>query len=294
MPSSSSGVLVIDKPRGCSSHDVVAQARRLLGRRDIGHAGTLDPMATGVLLLLVGQACKLSGYLTSSDKRYAAEITFGSATDTLDAEGRVVQTSPVDAALMASERVAEALAAERERRLQHPPSVSALKVDGRRAYALARRGEPVKLAPRDVWVRKLALLELDPPRLSCELLVSKGYYVRALARDLGQALGLPAHISALRRLASGAFRIEEATAWPAADVPPLIPLASAAMRALPAAEMTSEGAARARSGKRLGAHDFITQPEAEGPIAFVAGGELVALGTLGEAPRVLRGFVSEP
>ncbi|MDF3072076.1 MAG: uncharacterized protein K0R38_7677, partial [Polyangiaceae bacterium] len=169
-----SGVAVVDKPRGLTSHTVVAQARRLFARKDVGHAGTLDPMATGVLLLLVGQATKLSGYLTSDSKRYAAEVMFGRATDTLDAEGRTTEEAPLAADQLSPERVEQALASERARTEQVPPAVSAIKVDGERAYALARKGEAPELAPRAVRVLELTLLERTPNALRVEMHVSKG------------------------------------------------------------------------------------------------------------------------
>src|SRR6187402_2798232 len=133
-----SGVAVVDKPRGLTSHTVVAQARRLFGRKDIGHAGTLDPMATGVLLLLVGQATKLSGYLTADSKRYAADVYFGRATDTLDAEGQTTTEAPLTTGQLSLEAVTRALLEEQARTEQTPPAVSAIKVDGERSYALAR------------------------------------------------------------------------------------------------------------------------------------------------------------
>lgn len=293
--SSRSGVAVLDKPRGLTSHAVVAQARRLLGRKDLGHAGTLDPMATGVLLLLVGQGCKLSGYLAGESKRYAAEICFGRSTDSLDADGRTTLEVPLDPKLLDPERVEQALATERARRAQVPPAVSALKVGGRRAYALARQGEAPVLAARDVEVLELRLLELSPPRLRCELLVSKGYYVRSLARDLGESLGAPAHLSALRRLASGSFRIEQALPWPAAEPPPLLGLADAATASLPTCRLTLDAVARARQGKPLGEGDFSELPDAgAGPSAWLSPqGELVAIGTAQSPFQVIRGFNAE-
>src|ERR1041384_550039 len=139
MPGAVSGVAVVDKPAGVTSHTVVAQARRVFGRKDLGHAGTLDPMATGVLLVLVGQACKLSSYLTADSKRYAAEVCFGRATDTLDAEGQTTLEEPVSPEQLSFEAVTAALTAERSRTVQTPPAVSAIKVEGKRAYALARQ-----------------------------------------------------------------------------------------------------------------------------------------------------------
>jgi tRNA pseudouridine55 synthase len=284
---------VVDKPRGVSSHTVVAQARRLFRRKDIGHAGTLDPMATGVLLVLVGQATKLSGYLTSDVKRYAAEITFGKATDSLDADGQTTLEVDVDPAQLMPALVSAALAAEKERTLQTPPAVSAIKVQGERAYALARKGEAPELAPRPIEVLELTSSELVPPVLRCELLVSKGYYVRSLARDLGERLGLPTHLTALRRLSSGPFRIEQACAWPAPEPPELISLAEAVGSVLPACRLKAEAVPRARQGKRLEPADFEALPEAELGAWLSPEGELVAIGTAKGELRVQRGFNAE-
>ncbi len=290
-----SGVAVVDKPRGLTSHTVVAQARRLFGRKDIGHAGTLDPMATGVLLVLVGQACKLSGYLTADSKRYAAEVFFGRATDTLDAEGQTTDEQPLPEGLLTVDAVTRALAAELARAEQTPPAVSAIKVAGERAYALARKGAPPELPPRPVQVLELRLLELAPPMLRCELFVSKGYYVRSLARDLGARLGVPAHLAGLRRLASGPFRIEQATPWPATEPPPLIGLTEAVTSVLPACRIKGDEAVlRARQGKLLTPEDFSELPTSEGPGAWLSPeGELVALGSTTGELKVLRGFNSE-
>lgn len=290
-----SGVAVVDKPAGVTSHTVVAQARRLFGRKDVGHAGTLDPMATGVLLLLIGQATKLSGYLTADSKRYAAEITFGRATSTLDAEGVTTEESALEPEQLSTAAVERALAAERLRHEQTPPAVSAIKVDGVRAYALARRGEAPELAPRPVRVIELGLLELSPPKLRCELHVSKGYYVRSLARDLGVALGAPAHLSQLRRLASGPFSLAQASPWPTTELPALLGLAEAAASVLPACQILhAEAVLRARQGKLLLPEDFSVLPAGDGPGAWLSPeGELVAIGATQGELRVLRGFNSE-
>lgn len=289
-----SGVAIVDKPRGLTSHTVVAQARRLFGRKDVGHAGTLDPMATGVLLLLIGQATKLSGYLTADSKRYAAEITFGRATSTLDAEGETTDEAVIESDQLSDAAVARALDAEQTRSEQAPPAVSAIKVDGVRAYALARRGEAPELAVRPVRVLELKLLELEPPTLRCELHVSKGYYVRSFARDLGVALGAPAHLSGLRRLASGPFSLNQATPWPAAERPPLLGLAEAAASVLPACHVKAEAVLRARQGKLLLPEDFSELPATAGPGAWLSPeGELVAIGATQGELRVLRGFNSE-
>ncbi|RYZ08879.1 MAG: tRNA pseudouridine(55) synthase TruB [Myxococcales bacterium] len=289
-----SGVAVVDKPRGVTSHTVVAQARRLWGRKDVGHAGTLDPMATGVLLLLVGQATKLSGYLTADSKRYAAEVTFGRATDSLDADGRTTVEAPLGADQLSSPAVEHALALERARAEQVPPAVSAIKVDGERSYALARKGEAPELAARAIRVLELTLLELAPPVVRVELHVSKGYYVRSLARDLGAGLGAPAHLSALRRLASGPFDLSRATSWPPSAPPALLGLAEAASSVMPLARLKPEAVLRARQGKQLLPEDFDELPDSEGPGAWLSPeGELLAIGTTRGELRVVRGFNSE-
>jgi tRNA pseudouridine55 synthase len=208
------GFLVVDKPGGLTSHDVVARVRRAAGRGSrVGHAGTLDPMATGVLVLALGVATRLLEWATGHDKRYRAELTLGVETDTYDAEGRVVAERAADVSLAELEG---ALARLRGPIEQRPPAFSAVQVGGRRLYDLARRGEAVEPPLRRVTVHELTLLDWRPPRATLELLCSKGTYVRSLAHDLGQALGCGAHLSALRRLASGAFEIGDALALEAA------------------------------------------------------------------------------
>lgn len=290
-----SGVAVVDKPRGVTSHTVVAQARRLFGRKDVGHAGTLDPMATGVLLVLVGQATKLSGYLTADSKRYEAEVTFGRGTDTLDAEGRTTEEAPLGAEQLSPEAVERALEQERARTEQVPPAVSAIKVDGERAYALSRKGEAPELAPRPVRILSLAVLELSSPTLRVSVHVSKGYYVRSLARDLGRALGAPAHLSALRRVASGPFDLAQASPWPTTVRPALLGLSDAAASVLPRCRVKADAVQRARQGKLLSPEDFDELPEAEGPGAWLSPeGQLVAIGATRGELRVIRGFNDEP
>jgi tRNA pseudouridine55 synthase len=286
------GLLVVDKPEGPTSHDIVAGARRLFSTRSVGHAGTLDPMATGVLVLLLGEALKLSSYLTLAEKSYLAEVRFGLLTDTLDAKGTVVLEAPVAQGALAAPRIEAALAAERARTLQVPPAVSAIKVGGERAHRLTRRGTAPVLEARSVRVERLELLETHGDRLTIEVTASKGYYVRSLARDLGEALGLPAHLSRLRRTRSGAFTLENATPWPPAELPALLPVARIAERALPRAELTPQGAAKARLGQRLGIDHFAVAPQGEAPHAWTApDGALVAIGARSDPGfRVLRGF----
>jgi len=299
MAHSLEGVLVVDKPRGPTSQKVVAQARRLFGTRRVGHAGTLDPMATGVLLVLLGEATKLSGHLTLDDKRYWAVVALGRSTDTLDAEGDTTEERELEPGSATREAVLAAIAAETERSEQIPPVFSAIKVAGQRAHRKSRRGEHVELPPRSVRVKQLELLVLEPAAITLEMTVSKGYYVRALARDLGARLGVPAHLSALRRLASGPFHIDEAVAWPPASEVTPIPIADAACRSLPSARLTERGTKRARLGQKLEAADFSGSAEAihgepgSRAVAWLdADGQLVALGQRRDATlyAVLRGF----
>jgi len=298
MNSARSGVLVVDKPSGRTSHDVVAAARKLFGQRAVGHAGTLDPMATGVLVLMFGEACKLSDYLTGQDKTYRARVTFGVATDSLDADGQVTHSHALDPGWLSEGALSDALTQERERTEQVPPNVSAIQEQGQRAHARARRGEHFELPARNVRVAELRLLQVDPAAVDVELTVAKGYYVRAFARDLGSRLGVAAHLSALRRIRSGAFSEEEALAWPATAAPALVPLADAARRALPATQLTVEGALRARQGKILQPTDAITSATTSDEVSawYAPDGSLIALGqTHADGHhRVVRGFVAEP
>jgi tRNA pseudouridine55 synthase len=298
------GVVVIDKPVGPTSHDVVALLRRTLGTRAIGHAGTLDPAASGVLVIVVGQATKLVPYLTAQSKRYEATVELGTSTTTLDREGAVVETKPVPPEISrelggASDaprpRLEAALAKERARALQVPPVFSALKQGGRSVHERARRGEHVELPPRSIEVRSLEIVRTTATSIDLALDVAKGYYVRALARDLGETLGVPAHLGALRRLSSGPFDLGEALAENAprdALCASLLPLAQAAARALPVCRMSQEGAERARRGQVLGDAHFV-EPPGGGMSAWIdPSGELVAIGRTSEPGRfvVERGF----
>ena len=202
------GFLNISKPLGWTSHDVVQFVRRRVGLRRVGHAGTLDPAAGGVLPVCLGRATRLAERVAAGSKVYAADVVLGLATDSADAEGRVVQL--VDAPAPALPDVVRALARLLGSVSQLPPAFSALKVEGEPAYARARRGETVRLAPRAVTIYGLAVLDWRPPRLSLVLRCSKGTYVRALARDLGAALGSGAYLDALLRLAVGPFTLADA------------------------------------------------------------------------------------
>ncbi len=248
--------MIVDKPAGLTSHDVVGQVRRIRGTRRVGHAGTLDPMATGVLVVLLGEATKLSGILTTDAKTYEAEITFGTSTESLDADGKVVKRVELSDDWLSMNALEMALEQERHRRLQIPPQVSAIKVEGKRAYARARQGEVVDLAARDVKLHELVLLSPDSvttasQSIRVKLRVSKGYYVRSFAQDLGQRLGVPSHLSSLRRTSSGPFTIDQASSWPPTLDTPLLPVAQATRIALPTVQVTEEGALRLAQGKRL-------------------------------------------
>ncbi len=298
------GVLTFDKPSGWTSHDLVARVRRALRTRSVGHAGTLDPMATGVLVVLVGEATKLAPWLTAQDKTYEATVAFGVETDTLDAEGREVRRAPVSPELRAalagwpsgSPLLADALEIERTRSAQVPPAYSAIQTAGERSYAMARRGEAPTHAPRAVRVASLELTacEADPAQCSLSLEVSKGYYVRSLGRDLAGSLGTAGHLTKLRRLKSGPFDLGSALeldAQPEAMRRLLMPLALAASKALPVAYLTTAGTDDARHGRRVQPADL--SGSSAGPCAWLdAAGTLVAIGEIEDdgGGKVLRGF----
>lgn len=286
------GVLVVDKPEGPTSHDIVAQARRLYSMRAVGHAGTLDPMATGVLLLLLGEATKLSSYLLVDDKRYRATVAFGRSTDSFDANGQTVEERTLESGWFERDRLEAAVDAERSRETQAPPAFSAIKIGGQRAHRLSRRGEMPDLAPRAVAVRSMDVIAGDDRHAVIELHVSKGYYVRSLARDLGERLGVPAHLSALRRLASGPFLLAEAVPWPPPSPALPIPLAEAAARCLRSARLTPAGEHKARLGQRLDREDFLDEPGVGEVAAWIdSSGALVAIGRAADDRyKVVRGF----
>ena len=200
-----SGLVVVDKPQGWTSHQVVARCRRLYGTRKVGHAGTLDPMATGVLLVGVGRATRLLGHLAGHDKTYVATIRLGEATTTDDAEGELI--SAAGASGITDEQVRAAVAPFVGAISQVPSAVSAIKVDGVKLYQLARKGEEIEREPRFIRVAAFNLLSFASPKLTFDLHCTKGTYVRTIAHDLGQKLGCGAHLSALRRTASGQFTI---------------------------------------------------------------------------------------
>ena len=201
-------VILLDKPQGPTSHDMVDALRAALGTRRVGHTGTLDPMATGLLVFLTGRATRLAELFRGHEKLYRGRISFGAATDTDDAEGKVISRSKDF--ILESAAMESALAELASRTEQRAPAFSAVKVDGVPLYKQARKGQDVETPIRPVSIKRLDLLELNEQDVEIEVLCSAGTYVRGLARDLGEILGIPAHLSELRRLASGPFKIEDA------------------------------------------------------------------------------------
>lgn len=203
-----SGILLVDKPVGPTSHDVVGWVRRALGTKTVGHAGTLDPFASGVLVVLVGEATKLSGYATAEAKTYATTLALGQETTTLDREGEVTEASPVPA--FDRGEVEAAIATLRAQPLQVPPRISAIKKDGVRHYERARRGEEIEPEAREVVLYEATLDGITPTSIRVTLRTGKGYYVRSFGRDLARLLGTHGHLTDLRRIQSGRYRIEDA------------------------------------------------------------------------------------
>jgi tRNA pseudouridine55 synthase len=214
-----SGLLLIDKPSGITSHDVVHRVRRVIGVKRVGHAGTLDPMATGLLVLGIGRATRLLRFLADMPKVYEGSGVLGVETNTLDAEGQVIRTADVDVTEADLEAAMSALTGEIE---QVPPAFSAVKVGGERMYRSARRGEAVEAPPRRVRVDSFDLVNFDSPRFAFRVQCSSGTYVRSLVADVGAKLGTGAHLSALRRTAIGPFRVDDARS--AEDPGPMLPL----------------------------------------------------------------------
>lgn len=286
------GVVIVDKPPGMTSHDVVQRLRKRLRTRAIGHAGTLDPMATGVLVVAIGTATKLVAYLTAADKSYDVTVRLGIATDSLDADGSVTAQAEVPADFAA--RLPEAIRLESLREEQVPPVVSAIHHEGARAHELARQGKSFELPARKVRALGIELVSVseDPPSFSASLSVEKGYYVRAFARDIAERLGTVGHVIALRRTRSGAFTLDEASALDAPDLEArMLSLENAAARALPVATLTEQGARDASCGRAV-APEHIAGASADGVHAwFEPSGKLVALGEQrGERHFVVRGM----
>ncbi len=273
-----SGILLIDKPEGLSSFDVVRRVRRALGERKIGHLGTLDPFATGLLPLCLGEATKLVPYLMPEAKTYRATLKLGEATDTQDLTGRVVAQTET---LPEPEQIYQAAAQFVGEIHQVPPMHSALHYQGERLYKLARRGETVALPPRQVTIYRLQVEEVDLPRVIITVRCSQGTYIRTLAADLGAALGCGAHLTALRRLEVGPFRVADALtlnvleeAGPEARQARLIPL-TACLPGMRQVKVSPEEAAKLCQGQTLSWSAEGFQPEEL--VQVLAAGELLAI-----------------
>ncbi len=258
-PPGPDGIVVVDKPAGWTSHDVVARMRRLLGTRKVGHGGTLDPMATGVLVIAAGRATRLLTYYSARDKDYTATIRLGQSTVTDDAEGEVVASA--DASGVSDDGLAGAVAALTGDIQQRPSAVSAIKVDGKRSYARVRGGEQVELAARPVTVSRfdvLAVRRAGPVvDVDVAVTVSSGTYVRALARDLGEALGVGGHLTALRRTRVGGLALDRALTLEQVEAAadpgpvPLVTLTDAAVAVLPVVQVSDADARALGFGQRL-------------------------------------------
>jgi tRNA pseudouridine55 synthase len=271
------GVLLVDKARGMTSHDVVARVRRIFGQREVGHTGTLDPMATGLLVLMLGRATRLARFVEATEKAYEATVTLGVATTTFDAEGEVTERAEVRAG---EGEVRDALAALTGEIEQEVPAFSAVKVGGERLYAKARRGEAVEAPSRTVVIHELRLVRFEGGAADIEVVCSKGTYVRTLAVQIGERLGLPAHLSRLRRTRVGRFSVSDAA--------PLDVLRGAedelrsvasAVEHLPSLELDERAAGDVVHGRPLRARQVASLGGVEaGPVALLFEGRLVAVG----------------
>jgi tRNA pseudouridine55 synthase len=279
-----SGIVIVDKPAGMTSHDVVARLRRLAGTRRVGHAGTLDPMATGVLVVGLEKATRLLGYLMLTQKQYTATIRLGETTDTDDADGQVIARSP--AADIGAGTLQPAIAALTGQIQQVPPGVSAIKVGGKRAYRLAREGEAPELAARTVTVQEFTVQAIrhlaEVTDVDVSVTCSSGTYIRALARDLGAALGTGGHLTALRRTRVGPYQASDArTLDEMAERLDIIGLADAASLSFPCRKLTADEARVLSNGGRLApglASWSGSGPRPDGPVAAISpDGALIAL-----------------
>jgi tRNA pseudouridine55 synthase len=269
-------VVSVDKPAGPTSHDIVSIARRALHIRRVGHTGTLDPFASGLLLLCVGHATRLAEYLSALDKCYEAVARLGVTTDTLDRDGEIVSEYS-DWTEVEEGRIREALKKLRGTIEQVPPQFSAKKVDGEAMHRRARRGERVELAPSTVTVHDIELLSIDLPEVRFRVRCSSGTYIRSIARDLGESLGVGAHLTVLRRTAIGSFQVEDALGIEELEDRDEIQRVAVgpldAVRHLPALEIDDDDARRLVHGQRI----RLSDDGAVGPVAVSHGGTLLAI-----------------
>ncbi|MGO1385427.1 MAG: tRNA pseudouridine(55) synthase TruB [Arachnia sp.] len=268
-----SGIVIVDKPQGLTSHQVVGKLRRLLGTRKVGHAGTLDPMATGVLILGVNRATRMLGHLALHDKSYLATIRLGQRSSTDDAEGDVEAVA--DASVLTRSDIESACQPLRGHISQVPSSVSAIKVNGQRAYKLVREGHTVELKSREVEVSQLDVRDIRAGEGVCDIDVevacSSGTYIRAIARDLGESLAVGGHLTSLRRTRIGGYDLSSAVILDE-DAPALMSMADAGRKSFPCVDVTQQQAVDILVGRRL---DFAVPAEVTGVIS--PGGDLLAL-----------------
>lgn len=300
------GLLLVDKPRGVSSHDVVAQVRRALWTKRVGHTGTLDPMATGLLVLAIGEGTKLVAHLTEHDKRYECTVQFGVETESLDADGAPTNTAPVP---MLEPAVLERLCRELQvKTTQVPPMISAIRVDGERLYKRARRGEVIDVPPRNVVLHALSVHAVREHEIDLGVHCGKGFYVRALARDIAYALGTVGHLTMLRRTHVGEDDVANAVDRMALDAASrgdelsralirqrVIPL-SEACRRMPSVNLTAAGIEHAIHGRAV-PFDCLNDPTPERDLVvalFDDDARPIALGQVTEdAIKIMRGFRRE-
>ena len=270
-----SGILLVDKPQGLTSHDVVARTRKAAGTRKVGHAGTLDPMATGLLVLGINSSTRLLTFFVGLDKEYFATIRLGQRTDSDDADGQILET--ISASAITDAQIEAGIATLRGPISQVPSTVSAIKVDGKRAYALAREGEEVVLKARPVTISAFEVLSRDGDDVKVRVECSSGTYIRALARDLGAHLGVGAHLTALRRTRIGPFAIEGAHELEGIDVDAaLIGPADAASALFDQVVLTDQQALELTQGKRF----VVDAPDGSPVAAVTTSGRLVGLVTI--------------
>ena len=281
------GVLLVDKPAGWTSHDAVNYIRRALGVKRVGHTGTLDPDATGLLIVLVGKATRLARFFDDDEKEYLATMMLGTETDTQDASGNVIEECPVpEPGLAEMEEVLRRMTGEQ---LQTPPMYSAVKIGGRPLYKLARKGEEVAREPRRVFIRELELVSFDPPEVTFRAICSKGTYIRTLCSDMGRMLGGCSHMKSLRRSAAGGYNIEGAvdiSDKPAGDILAgrIIPLREM-LRTMPSVVLTDAAASRIKDGRQPVPEDIVSisgSVQGGDPIKVTDGtGSLLAVGESG-------------
>ena len=286
------GVLVVDKPVGPSSHDIVVVARRSLGISRIGHTGTLDPHASGVLPLVLGQATRLAQHLTGSDKEYTATVRFGVVTDTHDAAGAVIESS---GRVPTQEQIEQALGHFRGTFEQTPPTYSAKMVDGERSYVRARAGKPVQSPPATVTVHALELLAYEAPCARLHVRCSAGFYVRSLAHDLGRSIGTGGILQALRRTEAAGFTLDAAIGLdtlvraPRTELRERVLPMEALLTAVPAVQLTAEGIEWARHGRELGPRQVVRPVVPLPPFVRLLAddGRLIGLADQGKLPGFL-------